>query len=79
MIDSWAQGYVQTVVVEASDFEKSGVAEADEQKSGGSFLQELTGDDPYQNFPTQFVESIPVDSTTIQSESKAAESSLANR
>lgn len=58
MIDSWAQGYVQTVVPEPIEFEQEIIEEVDEQKSSGSFLEELT-QTPHLN--AEVVESLPVD------------------
>lgn len=56
-------------------FRNHRIEEVDEQKSGGSFLEELTQEDRYQNYPTQFVESIPISSTQATTDgSKAAES-----
>lgn len=63
MIDSWAQGYVQTVVLDSSDFEKDIIEEVDEQKSSGSFLEELT-QTPYNEM--QICEtSVPFDSSLL--------------
>lgn len=42
MIDSWAQGYVQTIVLDSTDYEKDITEEVNEQKSSRSFLEELT-------------------------------------
>lgn len=60
MIDSWAQGYVQTVVLENPEFQKDIIEKEDEQKSSGSFLEELTQTPKN----AQLVESIPIDSSS---------------
>lgn len=61
MIDSWAQGYVQTIVLEPPVVEKNIIEEVDEQKSGGSFLEELT---QTPNDKVHILESLPVDSSS---------------
>lgn len=66
VIDSWAQGYVQTLINEPPTFEENVIEEVDEQKSRGSFLEELT---QTPQFKPQFVESIPVD-TMSQTQSQ---------
>lgn len=59
MIDSWAQGYVQTVLLDSQDFGRNIIEETEEQKSTGSFLEELTQQQlvPSQN-DSQITESI---------------------